>query len=255
MSLNPPCAIRMYDNQLNIINQFLEFMPLMNVIQVCNLPNIDIMKGDYNASLYSNIFLQLNPGNKFAKYLNLISHKEYGTTVGFNVKDILDLKEWIEMSPEENKIVIFDWDGTLSVIEGIIIPPNKVYEDIFEEYGITYKEIAEYYAGSRFRLNILRSLFNYLNYKNVNVFILTNNPIAAIEWNKLNDKKIGPKSRTNFYKVAKEFIPQLKEENILCGYETSCFKPSSVLNNSYLKCMYESIQNWHLINKLDCFLS
>lgn len=237
MSAN--CVIRMYDNQEDIIYQFTKSLPLVNPILVCNLPNT-ILKGD--ASVYTYSFLNLYPDNKFAKYLNEILHKESGTTVGFNMADVINLKDWVKLSPEK-KIVLFDWDGTLSVIEGIILPPNKMYEDTFEKYGITYREIAEYYAGSGTRLSILKNMFLFLDSKNVDVFILTNNPVAAIDWRKLNDNKIGPNSRQNFYKVAKEFIPQLKEENILCGYETDCFKPQTFLNNNYLKQIYESIEH------------
>ena len=240
-------AIRMYDNQEYIIYQFITSLPFINTIQVCNLPNT-ILKG-YNASLYTNSFLNLYPDNKFAKYLNEISHKESGTTVGFNLADVIYLKDWVKISPEK-KIVLFDWDGTLSVIEGIILPPNKMYEGKLEDYGITYREIAEYYAGSGTRLSILKNMFLFLDSKNVDVFILTNNPIAAVDWQKLNDNIIGANSRQNFYKLAKEFIPQLKEENILCGYETNCFKPRAFLNNNYLKNAYESIEHFHFLNSL-----
>ena len=244
-NMNRNCAIRMYDNQENIIYQFIISLPFVNTIQVCNLSNMILKGGD--ASLYTDSFLNLYPDNKFAKYLSENSYTEVGTTVGFNMADVINLKDWAILSPEK-KIVLFDWDGTLSVIEGIYLPPNKMCEDKFEEYGITYKEIAEYYAGSNTRLNILKNMFLFLDSKNVDVFILTNNPTASIDWNKLNDSLIGPESRQNFYKVAKEFIPQLKEENILCGYDTNCFKPRAFLNNKYLKQMYDSIEHFHYIN-------
>ena len=237
-----PCSIRMYDNQENIISQFNSELPLCNTIQVNNTPNIDIMKGCEQSDLYVENFLKINLDNKFAKYLYSISHKELGTSVGFDLKDCDQLKEWINLS-EEKKIVIFDWDGTLSVIEGLILPSIKMYEDMFCKLEINFSEIAEYYAGTKNRLNMLKNMFLYLHSKNIEIFVLTNNPVAAIDWVKVNEPFVGNKSRANFCKLVKEFIPLIKDKNILCGYETQNFKPTTFLKNPYLRFYYKSLEN------------
>ena len=111
--------------------------------------------------------------------------------------------------------------------------------------GITSEEIALYYAGSEKRLRYLRNLFTHLNKIHVEFYILTNNPTASCSWKKFTHLGIGPESRNNFYNVVKEIIPGLKEENVLCGYETNGFKPDSFSNNEYLRNIYYKIQHWH----------
>ena len=239
------CAIRFYDNQEDIIEQFKKSKKYIESIQVSNSPNMDIMRGDSNASSYIDKFLNLYPDNRFALYLKSFHFKEIGTTVGFSANDALQLKTWAEKKEIEKKIVLFDWDGTLSAVEGIILPETKFGTDNFKKMGITNEEIALYYAGSKNRFRFLRNLFTYLDKINVEIYILTNNPTAACNWRRFQDKGIGPESRANFYKVVKELIPGLKKNNLLCGYETNGFKPDTFSNNEYLRNIYYRIQHWH----------
>ena len=239
------CAIRFYDNQDDIIEQFKKSKKYIESIKVSDKPNQDVMKGNSDSSLYNTFFLQMYPDNKFAQYLKSFGLKEIGTNVGFSVDDAIQLKHWAETTKTEKKIVIFDWDGTLSVVEGIIIPDTKTGTDKFKDMGITSEEIALYYAGSEKRLRYLRNLFTHLNKIHVEFYILTNNPTASCSWKKFTHLGIGPESRNNFYNVVKEIIPGLKEENVLCGYETNGFKPDSFSNNEYLRNIYYKIQHWH----------
>jgi phosphoglycolate phosphatase-like HAD superfamily hydrolase len=242
------CAIRFYDNFDEMIKQFQKAKKYVEAILVSNKPNKEIMHGNKNAGLYTQQFLKVYPDNKFAQYLFSINNKELGTNIGFSRDDAKDLAKWVLDPKIKTKIVIFDWDGTISAVEGVILPPTKDQTIEMFKKGITYKEIALYYAGTKERLEGFQNMFNFFHEKGVEVFILTNNPVAACNWRKLNDKGIGEFSRHNFYKVAKQFIPHIKLQNILCGYETDGFKPDSFNNNPRLRDVYARIQHWHFQN-------
>ena len=242
------CAIRFYDNFDEMIKQFHKSKKYVEAIIVSNKYNQEIMRGNKNASLYTQNFLKIYPDNKFAQYLLSKKNKEIGTTVGFSRDDAKNLSEWTRNPKIKTKIAIFDWDGTLSVIEGLVLPPTKKTTFELFKQGITYKDIALYYAGTVTRLEGLKNMFTYLDEAGVEIFILTNNPVAACHWQKLHDKGIGDFSRHNFYMVVKQFIPQIKMQNILCGYETNCFKPDSFSNNHRLREVYSQIEHWHIQN-------
>ena len=99
-------------------------------------------------------------------------------------------------------------------------------------------------------LSKIRDMFLYLHSKNVHVYILTNNPTAACNWTKYRHMGIGNESRYNFYRVAKVFIPQLKENNIICGFETNGFKPFSFLKNPFLNQNYNKLRLCHYYNNI-----
>jgi len=242
------CAIRFYDNFDEMIKQFQKAKKYIESIHVSCKPNKEVMRSDSNAALYTEKFLKLYPDNKFAKSLLETKNKEIGTNIGFSRNDAKNLSKWVLNPQIKTKIVIFDWDGTLSIIEGVVLPPTRETTTEMLKRGITYKEIAEYYAGTKERLTGFQNMFNFLEQKGVEVFILTNNPVAACDWKKLKDPGIGDFSRHNFYMVAKQFIPQIKLANILCGYETNGFKPDTFNNNKYLREMYARIEHWHYTN-------
>lgn len=239
------CSIRFYDNYEYILKQFKKTLKYVEPILVSNQPNQEVMKGSMDAKSYTDHFLKLYPNNKFAQYLFSIHNKERGTTIGVSNGEIQNLYKWASTNPAKNKIAIFDWDGTLSVIEGVNLPENTAKTNQFKMKGITYREIALYYAGTKERLSKLRELFTFLHTKGVHVYILTNNPTAAHQWQKYRQIGIGSESRYNFYRVAKVFIPQLKESDVLCGFETNGFKPYTFINNPFLLRSYNELRLWH----------
>jgi hypothetical protein len=70
-----------------------------------------------------------------------------------------------------HKTVFFDWDQTLSMMEGI-------YALYPLQYNVTYREMAEYYTGGSKRLNHLNAMYTELTLSGVEVYILTNNPLC-----------------------------------------------------------------------------
>ena len=228
--------IRFYDNQRDIIKQFNNTLKNIDAFLVPNTPNREILRGSKNSYNYTSEFLKRHPENKFAQYLYFLNNRENGTCIGFSEKNALDLTNWANKLIN-NKVAIFDWDGTLSVVEGVVLPTTESEIKNYQNNNISFYEIAHYYCGSKYRFYWLRSMFEYLHKKNVEIFILTNNPIASTK--KING--LGKESKNVFFNVAKEIIPFLKKENILCGYETNGFKPYTFLKNKYLYNLYSSI--------------
>lgn len=228
--------IRFYDNQMDIIRQFNNTLKYVDTFLVPNTPNREILKGSKQSHNYTSEFLKKHPKNKFAQYLFSLKNRENGTCIGFSEKEAIELTRWANKLLK-NKVAIFDWDGTLSVIEGIVLPTTKSEMKMYEHYNISFHEIAHYYCGTKYRFTWLKSMFEYLHNRNVEIFILTNNPIASTK--RING--LGKESKNNFYRVVKEIIPCLKKENILCGYETNGFKPHTFLKHTYLYKLYSSI--------------
>jgi len=228
-NLTKNTEIRFYDNTPEMIKQFRTTLKYVEPILVSNKPNEEVLNGNPNANIYINEFIKLYPNNKFAQYMYSIRIKEIKTNIGFDIQDAYNLLKWACKPSLQDKIAIFDWDGTLSVIEGIHIPNNQKESTIWKKNGINYRDIAIYYAGTKERLLWLKEMFIILYKKGIKVYILTNNPVAVNNWRAYPNIKLGSETRYNFFKVAKQFIPQIKEQEILCGYETNCFKPDTFL--------------------------
>jgi len=242
------CAIRFYDNEPEIIQQFIISKPLVEVIQVSGESNYDVMQGDTTANTYISRFLSLYPKNAYALFLKQGNIQENKTAIGFSRDNGENLKQWVIKTKSE-KAVLFDWDRTLSVLEGIMVPPNKWVINEFKKKKISYYDMALYYAGTKARLQYLRGLSDFLEKHRVHIYILTNNPLATNYWEKwINTAAVGPESRHQFFMVVKQFFPSLKIENVLCGLDTDGFKPDVFLTNQHLRDMYGRMEHWHYIH-------
>jgi len=239
------CAIRFYDNQSDIVQQFRTSKPLIEIIQVSSAPNHEVMMDNTDASSYIQRFLEQNPKNSFARYLQEANIPESTSTVGFSRENGEDLKQWIKLHHKMEKAVLFDWDQTISVLEGIMVPPTREFIQEFKRRRITHNNMALYYAGTKARLQYIRSLSAFLDRHKVHVYILTNNPLASIQWDKW---KVGPESRRQFYLVVKEFFPSIQIQNVLCGLDTDGFKPDVFLTHTRLRHMYERMEHWQYLH-------
>ena len=232
-------SIRFYDNTTEIIKQFNKTLKNIDTKLVSDKPNKEILESSIVASNYTKKFLKLYPDNKYAQDMENKKITEIKTSVGFYKKDAKELLHWANTKKGE-KIAIFDWDGTLSILEGVSVPKDNTEMKRMKNDGITFYEMAVYYAGTIERLNMLKDMFIELHKKKVKIFILTNNPIASKDWQLYNKQysRIGPNSRNNFYRLVKEFIPELEEQNVLCGRDTNGFKPGTFMQNKTLSRTY-----------------
>lgn len=120
------------------------------------------------------------------------SKEFYDARSGLQPAQVSLIKEWVdEMGAQANSrlVAIFDFDRTLSVMEGGFFLGNSIYEmkkTLVERVGkqqeidtyvpaFTAEGFAEYLAGGTERMTMLQDMFDYLYDHNVRVVLLTNN--------------------------------------------------------------------------------
>jgi hypothetical protein len=125
--------------------------------------------------------------NHAQRFLQWIGHKKdkYDPLSGIQDKEIAACLAWeTETNALAPRAALFDWDRTITIIEGIFPYWN---EEHFEGYLKPYIEWAsmtkeqmlesylEYLCGGSARLAKLRELMNTLHAKGVTLYIVTNN--------------------------------------------------------------------------------
>lgn len=117
-------------------------------------------------------------GNRYAATIIDImgpNAKSYPPGDGINESVAKNLKTWASRQGE--KYALFDWDRTISCVEGIV---GRAFE--FEEAGT--KEFLDetfVYLMREDRIPMLKDLFRHLKGQGVHIHILTNNPGASID--------------------------------------------------------------------------
>ena len=89
---------------------------------------------------------------------------------GITIGQIQELRKWCRDHRDQSKVVFFDWDKTLTVLEGFIIFSKD--KSNFEKYICAH---AEYLFGGKTRMERIRRMFSFLQRYGVQVYILTNN--------------------------------------------------------------------------------
>lgn len=134
-------------------------------------------------------------GNRYAAAIIDImgpNAKSYPANNGINESVAKNLKAW--SSRQGDKYALFDWDRTISCVEGIVpsaIPSDdnnlRFSSSLFasqRESGVSSKEFLDdvfKYLMREDRIPMLKSLFRELKDKGVNIHILTNNPAASVD--------------------------------------------------------------------------
>jgi hypothetical protein len=157
--------------------------------------------------------------NTYAKYIrdNGFEHRprnvngkmvSYPPDEGVNEGHLEMLRNWL-IADAEKKTLIFDWDRTLAVTEGVAVPRDKAtYKigNISEEDSI--KHVIEYVMGGSDRVKLFQDFFSDCQNLGVNVLIITNNGSA-----------LAP-SRQNFLKLVQQVIPQMDDSRLLASRST-----------------------------------
>jgi hypothetical protein len=133
----------------------------------------------HQKKLYSMWYLQHVTPIQFNILNPLFQHPDYSVEAfrpncGITNQQIYELMMWCVEFKKSQKIVFFDWDRTLSVVEGFMPIPRRSpgYDWATEELRVTY---LTYILGGSGRFERLSRLFNFLHDMQVGVFILTNN--------------------------------------------------------------------------------
>ena len=143
---------------------------------------------------------QLLENKKIKKNSTYISNEKkssmsYMPTPGITDKHIEALMEWVNLNKNNNKYVFFDWDRTLSCVEGFVADDLSNYDP---------QDILDFCMATRERQEMLRNMYNKLVQNKVNVYILTSNEFCQ------NIKK-------DFLKIIKLIFPNFNDSNLLCA--------------------------------------
>lgn len=135
--------------------------------------------------------------------------------------------------PNNLKVIIFDWDRTLTSVEGWYPDFFKdIYSDYTTEddsddlpeltplfYETTYKkavaDTAQYLFGGVEREQTLKNMFLFLHANNISVFIITNNTTAS----KLFIEETDIDARKIFLDMIKIVYPQFIDSHLISTYQ------------------------------------
>ena len=98
------------------------------------------------------------------KYIKIINPDELTLGSGLSIDRIQN----ITYTPA--KLVIFDWDLTLSIFNGLYVP-----DFFYFPKEIPIQDIAHFYAGNTERFEALRHMFQTLRDRGTRIYILTDN--------------------------------------------------------------------------------
>jgi hypothetical protein len=217
-----------------------------------NKPYFQILQGNTDF-YYPMMFLKKYKHNKYAQELvkgmtlkkshNLCDECYNVTGQGISIKEINNIIKWATRvnANKNNKIkqktLLFDWDKTISVCNGIFIPNNlsRVYDmKNHDDKLFNHTEMAQYFSGLIERFHALQLMFFHIRKNNINCHIFTNNG-----WGKC-EKNDTPSRKNNFeffLKIVQVLDPQMKASDIIYGNGD---KVETFKKNNYLMGLYHS---------------
>ena len=215
--------VMFFDNDLNNFNGFNDSI---NILINDSIPN-QIVRDYYvnsNTSIpkqipFAKIVQEINQSNNHNnQYINvLVDHGMYEMHIpveGFTERHINIVKKWINAPRKKNDLyLLFDWDRTLSVCEGIVFMSipfiNRYYSDNKDHL---LPDILNLLIGGQERYDMLKKFFNEIcQIPNLQILVITANPSA--ENTDVNYR--------NFFEMVKLLIPCLTEEHFLCSSSSS----------------------------------
>jgi hypothetical protein len=165
-------SIIFFDNDERIISGFLEKCTKIHTIKVYEseftTPLILIKENMLPPEIYS------NPAYLYYKSNAELAELPYDIYGGLQTKDLIILKKWlidseINSDSYKNRVAIFDFDRTISIIDG--------FDPLAELKGqFTTNEHMEFLCGGQKRLYWLQDFFQILTSNNIDIKICTNNP-------------------------------------------------------------------------------
>ena len=110
------------------------------------------------------------PENPYARIVEEAGGEETMPSLGLTRTHVARLDRWMQRA-REPKIVVFDWDQTLTVVDGVILPSDQEWR----RDGWPLLDTLLYLFGGAERLRMIREMFSRLRAAKVHVFINTRN--------------------------------------------------------------------------------
>jgi len=196
-----------YDDSMENIEMVKKRKDITSVWVSNKTPN-SISPNKFN---YVKLFQKRYPDNKYAKTI------DPGTLCKMTLGSGLTVEEIRKITHTYAKLVLFDWDLTLSVFNGTYVPGHGF---TFPK-DISFNEVAHFYAGTARRFEALKTMFKTLRENGARVYILTNSG-----WG------VHPKE---FVKILRVYDPQMIPKEILYGNLNKLKKINQVFTRKKLK--------------------
>jgi hypothetical protein len=140
---------------------------------------------------YLRLFADEN--NTYAAYINDMNANDPKTTLTsyFNkaypnngIDAIMpQLNDWIDAHSNnglnENSCLLFDWDRTITVVEGMLFGKNNELIEGLNRGTITYDDLLMFVMSSVERIESIRNMFEKIKTSGIKFYILTHNPNAS----------------------------------------------------------------------------
>jgi hypothetical protein len=208
--------IYFYDDDPTNIKQFRTTHKGVIAKLVADKPN-SLMKG-YDSYYYAHMFSKMYPNNRFAKLIleeapkNPEKTRHYRITnekirSDFIVKAGLTVKEMHKIALTKARTVIFDWDHTLSVLQGLRLwgGTARSWTNNLNSEFYSLLEVAQFCAGTMERFHAMREMFASLRAQGTSIIILSNNGWATTQ------------AKEEFVKILQIYDPELKKEDVVYG--------------------------------------
>jgi len=136
-------------------------------------------------------------------------------TTGIRKNDIAYVKEWVKEHPQRRKVLLLDWDRTISVKEGMSFLERKkprVRSRNIEKYTM-------FVMGGPERFKYMKDFFSDMHKSNVEIFILTNNGYCTKDTKDEED----PYEKVLFeiyLQIIQCVDPQIDRDHVLCSATT-----------------------------------
>jgi hypothetical protein len=255
-----------YDDDLaNNIVPFRRQWPRVKAIYVPEGLRYEPILNNQISFHYPRLFLEKYPLNRYAIALNahyaIVENQpqlcENSTGNALLIDDMQKLNAWANNNYHGRRAVLFDWDKTLSVFNGVILPQinnhsntTAVTEDLWNDMPaylaampFTFVDMAQYYAGTIERFHALRNMFAELRRNQVHCIIFTNNGWAHIPKKMVKGNKSHQMSleRLHFFlQLAQVYDPEMTADDIIYGHLD---KATEFGKHPVLKKIYESCAN------------
>jgi hypothetical protein len=178
--MDPTAKIAFFDNESKHITSVSSSFPsnIITCVHVDSTQKNPLLDGVQSYTGKSYPSLPIFAGNTYAMAANAGSGEPHVPSRGITMDNILEIAEWLGDAPHDKSDhqLIFDWDQTLSVIEGALFA-HCTYPT-YDSVGIKVEDAIVYLMGGPERLVMIKQFFQYLKIRNVRVTILTNSPGA-----------------------------------------------------------------------------
>ena len=154
-----------------------------------------------NKNTYYNGYITNYGTNTYTELLRGSNNKiePFNPSNGITQADVSSILNWVHGNTT-NRIAVFDWDRTLSVLEGAIMPIGRLWNDPL--YNCNPADALNYMFGGTERVELIKNMFNTLHSEGVEIFIITNSANAQ-------------NNRPTMLQVIKLMDPDFKENHLI----------------------------------------